>query len=48
MSKLPGRVLNIVENPLFEKGADRSDESYYRLAKHIQDLMEKEREAGNI
>ena len=48
MSKLPGRVLNIVENPLFKKGADRSDESYYRLAKHIQDLMEREREKGNI
>ncbi len=48
MSKLPGRVLNIIENPLFEKGADRSEENYYKMAKHLQDLMEKEREQGNI
>lgn len=48
MSKLPGRVLNIIENPLFEKGADRSDENFFKRAKHLQDLMEKERELGNI
>ncbi len=48
MSKLPGKVLKIIENPLFEKGADRSDESYFKMAQHLQDLMEIERKQGNI
>ena len=48
LSKLPGRVLQIIENPLFEKGADRSDESYFRMAQQLQNLMEEEREKGNL
>ncbi|MFV0390659.1 MAG: ABC transporter ATP-binding protein [Paludibacteraceae bacterium] len=48
LSKLPGRVLRIIENPLFEKGADRSDESFFSMSQQLQRIMEKEREAGNI
>ncbi len=48
MSKLPGRVLKIVENPLFEKGAERSDENFYRMAQNLQQWMETERKLGNI
>lgn len=48
MSKLPGKVLNVIENPLFEKGADRNEENFYKLARHLQDLMEKARALGNI
>lgn len=48
LSKLPGRILRIIENPLFEKGADRSDESFFKMSRQLQNIMEKEREAGNI
>ncbi len=48
MSKLPGKVLRIVNNPLFEKGAERNDVSYYRMSQNLQNLMEEERKSGNI
>ncbi len=48
MSKLPGTLLRIIVNPLFEKGADRSEENFYHLAHQIQRLMNEEREKGNI
>ncbi|NLO71355.1 MAG: ABC transporter ATP-binding protein [Porphyromonadaceae bacterium] len=48
MSKLPGRVLKIIENPLFEKGVERNDESYFRMAQTLQNLMVEERAKGNI
>ncbi|MHB9055331.1 MAG: ABC transporter ATP-binding protein [Paludibacteraceae bacterium] len=48
ISKLPGIVLKIIDNPLFEKGADRSEESYYRLARQLENVMEEERKKGNI
>ena len=48
LSKLPGRVLHIINNPLFEKGADRSEESYFRMAQQLLNLMEEEREKGNL
>lgn len=48
MSKLPGKVLRIVDNPLFEKGADRSNASYYQMSQNLQNLMEEERKLGNI
>lgn len=48
MSKLPGRVLRIVNNPLFEKGAERNDASYYLMSQNLQNLMEEERKSGNI
>lgn len=48
MSKLPGVVLRVIDNPLFEKGADRSDESFYHLARRIEEIMEEEQLKGNI
>ena len=48
MSKSPGRVLRIIQNPLFEKGADRTDDKFFKFAQHIQELMETERGKGNL
>lgn len=48
MSKSPGRVLRIIQNPLFEKGAERTDDNFFKLAQHIQQLMETERGKGNL
>lgn len=48
ISKLPGKVLHIFDNPLFEKGADRSNESYYQFAQEIEAYMKEERAKGNL
>lgn len=48
MSKLPGMVLRIVDNPLFVKGAERDDAHYYQMSQNLQRIMEEERKLGNI
>lgn len=48
MSKLPGKVLHIIDNPLFEKGAERNSESFFKMAQQLENLMEEERKSGNI
>lgn len=48
MSKLPGRVLRIVDNPLFEQGAEHIDANYDQMSQNLQHLMEEERKSGNI
>ncbi len=48
LSKLPGTILRVIDNPLFEKGADRSEESFYHLARMLEEVMETERGKGNI
>lgn len=38
---LPGRIIQIIDNPLTEKGADRSDEFYFRETEKIKKLLNK-------
>lgn len=43
MSKLPARKLHFLHNPLFEKGADRSEESFLKYGLEIKKILTKER-----
>ncbi len=48
ISKLPGRVLHVFDNPLFETGAVRSEEKYFQFAQEIEAFMKQEKEKGNL
>lgn len=42
LSKPPGHVIRVIENPLIKSGADRSAEAYFEQAKQIRELIIKE------
>lgn len=48
LSKLPARKLHFLDNPLFEKGAERSEESFMKYALEVKKILTKERELYHI
>ncbi len=42
LSEKPARVIRIIENPLLKKGASRTEDDYFYLAKEIRGILQKE------
>lgn len=48
ISKLPGRILHIIDNPLFEHGASRTDTDFFNFEKELKKILDEERQKGNF